>query len=458
MSVPPAAQEQPPQTARKSRLSELREARERLRSAVLSRLESARAFYRRMKHSHFWKVVKITREKARAFRILSRFLLGPDGLFCWDDAAEQQQVTRAVRHAAIVTAYRENRGESLAGAAGLVLASVYPLIAIVVMFALILQMLDAFRALRWLFGFQKGLALLGGYLTVLGVQVVINDVKRRASFWPAVIGVLLLVGAGGLHFLAVSSVGWHHALADILRPSWQVLLAFWLALTAVFLVVPRVLRLYEKACYRLYPEAFIQTELFRLLARLWVNPDRWPDFGFRRDLLQRLENVAYCVQHGVPARLGGGDAATGAWLAGRAAQMAERYRSLKRWVLTPLPGTRENLIARLGASLDHIARGEWGQEWEDLQALPMEAVSVRRRWRERLSELLRKVCLAGLPVVGLLLFRWQYPKTVLPAYVTGGVLLYAVVTLLTLDPDFSAKTPVMKDLFPWLPLPGKEKK
>jgi hypothetical protein len=78
-----------------------------------------------------------------------------------------------------------------------------------------------------------------------------------------------------------------------------------------------------------FPDMGIVMELQVLCALSQLGDARWADLAQKRELLQRLEAVAYFSERGLPRRLQTGDAATDEWHREQAKQIAAAFRDLK---------------------------------------------------------------------------------------------------------------------------------
>jgi hypothetical protein len=223
----------------------------------------------------------------------------------------------------------------------------------------------------------------------------------------------------------------------------------------MFMGLPTGLLLYrlERRRKRLYPEVTVTLQLLRILAQVTKHPAVWGTPAMKHELVARLEIIARCLEDDLPCRLQS-DIATDGWFQRMAKQMATALRALKPWVLMPKPDTREQFIARIADTFVHAAAGEW----DALARSEAEPQTQRQIWRARVTDVIRAVVTALLPLLGVWGIQ-QSPLAVpqpVAGYMTIGSLIWLVLTLLvSLDTSFHAKLRAMEDLTQSVPFLGR---
>jgi hypothetical protein len=140
---------------------------------------------------------------------------------------------------------------------------------------------------------------------------------------------------------------------------------------------------WDHRAYARHPDAVVADELLRILETVEKSPAEWVHMRGRRKVVRSLEVAARCLEHNLPSRLNGEDAATDHWLRKRAAGQAAALRGLKRWVLVPRPDTREHFVGRVAQDLVRTTVGDWdGLECTEAETVP---VSRGRRLARRLA-------------------------------------------------------------------------
>ncbi len=206
-----------------------------------------------------------------------------------------------------------------------------------------------------------------------------------------------------------------------------------------------------------YPDAVLVDDLLEILYMAETKPGKWTDLNFKRQLVNKIEDVAHCVQNNLPRRLRSGDAGTDAWLKNTTNEIAAGLRELKKSVLLSMPSARAQFVAEISTSIITATSGNWA---EVKKANP-EAFSIPQNWRIRAVELLRTIFVGGGPL--LLVWLIQRPPLNLPGESLRPLIIltviWAILTLLTkADPFYSDKLGALKDLVPLLPMTGKDKK
>ena len=169
-------------------------------------------------------------------------------------------------------------------------------------------------------------------------------------------------------------------------------------------------------------------------------------------VLQHLERVATSIERELPRALPGGDAGTDRWFRTRAREIAASVRHLKRAVLTPMADSQEWFLNQVGDRLRRISDGDW----DNLPREHAEAEASRPPVSRILSRLWSLAVGGALPVGLVLLFERAELLTG-PAATTLPLAAFAFAALtvmLNLDPTFQTTFGVLKEVAPWLGLPG----
>jgi hypothetical protein len=206
-----------------------------------------------------------------------------------------------------------------------------------------------------------------------------------------------------------------------------------------------------------YPDSVLVNELVELIAHLEKNPKRWGQVRFTCETVSRLESIALCIDRDLRRRLGTREDGTDIWLEARLGQVANSFRAMKKWVLTPMGDTRTQLVMRLASVLRSAALGRW----DDLPREDVEKISRPHWWHIRILRILGAVFVGGAPVLMFWLFQ-RTPKLALTGpvrdYLEVGVMIWAALALITLfDPSFGAKIAILKDVSQLLPFSGRKK-
>ena len=221
-----------------------------------------------------------------------------------------------------------------------------------------------------------------------------------------------------------------------------------------FLGLLLVVFVWRKQEYFTHPDAIIVDELLKILDTS-EKVIKWRDLKKRQQIINRLENIAACIQTGIPQRMRSSDSITNSWQRKVAREIAAEIRSLKKWVCVPRADTREQFIKRINKILICIATSDWD--------------SLERAKPEKGFQLLQtRITNLGhvsFRALFLPLIFWVFQQTPLALkgqsadYLTMGVFVLASLTFLTeFDPHFGARLSVLKEVVQLLPLPGKDKK
>ena len=246
------------------------------------------------------------------------------------------------------------------------------------------------------------------------------------------------------------SVGTLSASSEFIDLGIRVLIMSTFVSFCLFLVMVHTSRRWRNA---IYPDGVVIHELLRILSMVERKPIRWTDLGFKKLLIDMLEEVAVCIQYDLPRRLRSFDAVTDIWLQGMAEQIAATLRMLKKWICISRSDTREYFIKRIADSLIHAASGDW----DSFERAEPEKFSQVQLWRSRVASFLW--------VIAPVLLAWAFQQTPLAfsdavySYVKIGVFIWVVVRLLLeFDPLFSATIAAVRDVAQFLPFVGKGKK
>jgi hypothetical protein len=268
---------------------------------------------------------------------------------------------------------------------------------------------------------------------------------------------VLLVAASGVFMMVVlsdpssgRSAGTLSASSEFINLGLRVLVMSTIVSFFFLLVMAYSSRRWRNA---IYPDGVVVHELLRILSMVEKKPIRWADLGFKKQLIDILEEVAVCIQYDLPRRLRNFDAVTDIWLQGMTEQIAATLRMLKKWICISRSDTREYFIKRVADSLVHAANGDW----DSFERTEPEKLSQVQLWRSRAASFLW--------VIAPVLLAWAFQQTPLAfsdtvySYVKIGVFIWAVVRLLLeFDPLFSATIAAVRDVAQFLPFVGKGKK
>jgi hypothetical protein len=203
-----------------------------------------------------------------------------------------------------------------------------------------------------------------------------------------------------------------------------------------------------------YPDAVLVYGLLQILSQVEKKPKQWADLVFKRQVINKLEEIARCVQYNLPRQLRSGDAGTDSWFKETTKQIAAALREQKKLILTPKPDSRDQFIAELSTNLIQATSGNW----DGLKKVKPEKFSFTQIWHGRLSEFLRALFSAGLPLLILwgiqqtsLAFQGNMLDTIKVLVITGGIMRL----LIALDPISMEKTSALKDIIQLLPIQKK---
>lgn len=254
--------------------------------------------------------------------------------------------------------------------------------------------------------------------------------------WPATgvaIYVLLLK-----HLLSLATKTFPSVLAQVAISGLMGSLVHFVAVVISLILAGSTAVVLNRRKRLLYPDAIIVENLLAILAMLENDKARWTDLQFKQELMVLLEDTASCTSCYLPRRLNSGDVATDKWVLETTEQMGAAIRSLKTGIAVPEADTLRQLIADVGTSFVHAAKGEW----EKLGRKPAMKKTHRPRRGSKAWRVVHAFFTAAIPM---LLF-WLLQKTPLairgtPAnLVSIGVYVWAALTLLvTFDPTCREK-------------------
>jgi hypothetical protein len=204
-----------------------------------------------------------------------------------------------------------------------------------------------------------------------------------------------------------------------------------------------------------YPRERLLQAFFKCLYELTAvkTQENWTDPMVRGVFLERFEDAAKCLET-ISKKFSTGDRFSTGWNRLEYLRRAAGIREFKKWVLMPKTDTRYNLDRELRGIIQLVALGDWdGLPQADLPS------NAPVPWWRRLSEIIRSLLIAALPVVVVTFFGQMFlPNEILKNYATGAAWLWALISLLVvLDPRLGEKLSAFKDLPNFLQL-GENRK
>jgi hypothetical protein len=142
------------------------------------------------------------------------------------------------------------------------------------------------------------------------------------------------------------------------------------------------------------------------------------------------------------------DEETNKWILERTRQIAAGIRDKKKWVYTPKPDTAPQLAQGLADFLIHFLRNEW----DLLERLELPKVSQKVSWVRRASATAQSIVFGLLPIS--VLFVLQKANMLSLRFsdsLFGIAILWAIISLLWLDPAAKDKIGALKDTTGILP-------
>ncbi len=194
---------------------------------------------------------------------------------------------------------------------------------------------------------------------------------------------------------------------------------------------------------RNFPTALLLVHHLRILAAV-EDPREWTDVGRRRRIVDRLEEIATCIEHDWVKGWAVDDIHTQSWIHDIGFKIAASYRSLKMWIMTPKADTRDRLIDRVKQQKLALLNGDW----DSLRRGDPPPVIEENRLRD-LSALLRNMAIALLPISSLWAARWLHlDVSIVPAGAWWMCYVWLIVgLLLVLDPKLSSRTEAVRAAF-----------
>jgi hypothetical protein len=212
-------------------------------------------------------------------------------------------------------------------------------------------------------------------------------------------------------------------------------------MTAIRFIAAATVRIAEIAAALRYrrgdPRASALVGILDLLQDLAI-PLRRNELRWRRWWLQRLEQVAYAVEHDLPAAFGVLDQHTTEHLKHRASSAAAALRELKYQMAAAPPGTWKRVEAVLRQDALALATGALGR----MRSAEPPHRPTRRRSRRRIAvDVVRIVVFAGLPLGAVFVAQpWlELHETVLNWAKVVGLSWALLYVLLTVDPTMRDK-------------------
>jgi hypothetical protein len=212
-----------------------------------------------------------------------------------------------------------------------------------------------------------------------------------------------------------------------------------------YLLVTIMLSSIERLQTRRHPHERLLADLVALVSEVQGYRAQQATANDKRRVLQKLEAVAMLVEWAIPRVLKSGDSATDNWLREKTRQMAGSIRSLKREVVLPSDASNEPLVSTLTEALSVACGGDWG----NMAMAEMQPPSARARWLSVVDRVWR-VLLGGLPLAGFA--AWQLGSRALEGALAntiwGVTVLWAVLSLASLDPLYAQKLDIAVKLIP----------
>jgi hypothetical protein len=289
------------------------------------------------------------------------------------------------------------------------------------------------------------------YLIIVLPVILLSSYSLAQWFWLVI---LLFASTTGIYQIA-SAVG---NSTDNMLPAFLASVMLGLLSVIIAIIINGILVAFGRITRNTrYPDAVLVDGFLEILYMVETKPGKWIDLNFKRQLVNKIEEAALCVQNNLPRRLRSGDAGTDAWLKNTTNEIAAGLRELKKSVLLSMPSARTQFVADISTSIINATSGNWAE----IKKANPEEFPITQNWRVRVVEWLRTI-FAG---VGPLVLVWliQQPPLNLPGEPLRPLIiltvLWAMLTLLTkADPFYRDKIGALKDLVPLLPMTGKDKK
>lgn len=203
----------------------------------------------------------------------------------------------------------------------------------------------------------------------------------------------------------------------------------------------------ERKMSRRYPEAVVITQLIQALSLVNGKPEQKLGNDIKKELLVRLEHIAYRLEKDLIRKLPSCDIGTNVWSQRCGHQMATGIRLLKRCVLIPKKERRERFVATLGTRLVNAADGDWGL----FEQVELSTVST---WSSRGLLIMRRFIALAFPlmIVGIIVIIPIKLSDTVMGYIFAASIGWAAITILTwLDPDYHEKIDAFKEKSDILP-------
>src|SRR5262249_39412746 len=136
------------------------------------------------------------------------------------------------------------------------------------------------------------------------------------------------------------------------------------------------------------------------------------------------------------------------WFRARANRWAAAVFELKKWVLSPMPDTYHHFIDRIASMLVQVIEGTWDR-WDSFDMPATNPAARRRVWLVRTGTATRVLIVTFTPAVLLIILQHSRYALSGPAATSAGLIAFAwvgITLLTTLDPAYSGKIAVLKDL------------
>lgn len=294
------------------------------------------------------------------------------------------------------------------------------------------------------------------YLAVIALTMAISMILLNFAdvyFFETILALLCIIFLFNI-ILAISVIVVYGA--SPLSPLIHGLLAGLLANILMFIGIPYALwadSLIDKVLWRWFrrqfPDAAVVNNLFDLLKSIEESQDGLQFFGFKNNMVGKLETVAHVLQHNLPRTLHTGDTATDLWLKKTVQRMAAAQRQYKKWIIMPKPDTKEILLKVLAHHLKAALSGSW-DAFEQAEPESVTTQQVFFRIRTFAQSLLAAV--APLLILGVL----QQTPLALEGTVADIAIIAAVGYLLislmsSLDPSYQEKITSIKTVRDLLP-------
>ena len=216
-------------------------------------------------------------------------------------------------------------------------------------------------------------------------------------------------------------------------------------LTAV--VINRLItQRYERFFFDKTPESIIVFNILFVLHKL--DEGSLKSFYSKPMFVTRLEYAALYMEKYIYKVLKTSDEETNQWIMERTRQIASGIRDKKKWVYTPKPDTAQYLAESLADFLIHFLRNEW----DSLERVETPKVPQKRSWIMQSAAIARSLIFGLLPISILLLFQ---ETSIVPVpfsdSMIGIAVIWAIVSLLWLDPSAKDKIGALKDATGILP-------